>query len=120
MQALKYVAAASLLLTALPVLAQTPAPTPGAPASDTVKIAIERGTKIDAGGMVYEQTYKPDGTYTGAAEGDAGKYRADGKKLCLTPDALGQEICVEYPDGKKAGESFEAQSDFGVMTVSIK
>jgi hypothetical protein len=114
MQALKYVAAASILLAAAPVLAQT------APASDTVKLAIEKGTKIDAGGMVYEQTYKPDGTYTGATDGDAGKYRADGKKLCLTPDALGQEICVEYPDGKKSGESFEVQSDFGPMMVSIK
>jgi hypothetical protein len=120
MQALKYVAVASLLLAAVPVLAQTPAAAPGAPASDTVKIAIEKGTKIDAGGMVYEQTYKADGSYTGATDGDAGKYRADGKKLCLTPDAIGQEICIEYPDGKKSGESFEAQSDFGPMTVSIK
>jgi hypothetical protein len=115
MQALKYVAAAAIRLAAAPVIAHT-----AAPASDTVKIAIEKGTKIDAGGMVYEQIYKPDGTYTGATDGDAGKYRADGKKLCLTPDALGQEICIEYPDGKKSGESFEAQSDFGPMTVSIK
>jgi hypothetical protein len=115
MQALKYVAAASILLAAAPVIAQT-----SAPASDTVKLAIEKGTKIDAGGMVYEQAYKPDGSYTGATDADTGKYRADGKKLCLTPDALGQEICIEYPDGKKSGESFEVTSDFGPMMVSIK
>lgn len=115
MQALKYVAAAAILLAAAPVIAQTPAPP-----SDTVKIAIERGTKIDAQGMIYEQTYKPDGSYAGAADGDAGKYRADGKKLCLTPEALGQELCMELPDGKKGGESFEVQSDFGALMFSIK
>lgn len=118
MKILKFAAAASVLMAAAPAFAQE-APAPAAP-SDTVKVALEKGTKIDAQGMIYEQTYKPDGTYTGAADGDGGKYRADGKKLCLTPDALGQELCLEYPDGKKSGDSFEVQSDFGALMVSIK
>jgi len=120
MQALKYVAAASLLLAAVPVLAQTPAPAPGAPASDTVKEIIAKGSKIDVGGAVYEQAYKPDGSYTGAAEDQSGKYRVDGKKLCLTPDALGQELCNEHPDGKKSGDTYEITSDFGPMSFTIK
>lgn len=114
MKILNFVAIASLMLATVPALAQA------APASDTVKAAIEHGTKIDVMGMIYEQTYKADGTYTGA-EGDAGgKYRVDGKKLCLTPDALGQELCMEYPDGKKSGDTFEVQSDFGAMNITIK
>src|SRR5690349_9484227 len=102
------------MLAAAPALAQ------GAPPSDTVKLAIEKGTKIDAQGMVYEQTYAADGTYKGAEEGDTGKWRGDGKKLCITPAAIGQEICLELPDGKKAGDTFEVTSDFGALNLTIK
>jgi hypothetical protein len=114
MNLIKLAAIGGLMLAAAPALAQ------GAPPSETVKLAIEKGTKIDAQGMIYEQTYAPDGTYKGAQEGDAGKWRADGKKLCLTPEALGQELCLEYPDGKKAGDTFEVASDFGPLNVTIK
>jgi len=107
-------AAAATLALCLPALAQA------APASDTVKVAVEHGTKIDVMGMIYEQTYKADGSYTGAGDDAGGKYRVDGKKLCLTPDALGQELCMEYPDGKKSGDTFEVQSDFGPMNITIQ
>ena len=114
MKALRIALGIGLMLAATPAFAQA------APPSDTVKNIIEKGSKIDVGGMVYEQTYKPDGTYTGASDDAGGKYRVDGKKLCLTPAALGQELCSEYPDGKKSGDSFEVQSDFGAMTITIK
>ena len=107
-------ASAATLALCMPALAQA------AVASDTVKAAVEHGTKIDVMGMVYEQTYKADGTYAGAGDDGGGKYRVDGKKVCLTPEALGQELCMDYPDGKKSGDSFEVQSDFGAMTITIK
>jgi hypothetical protein len=87
--------------------------------SDTIKTIIEKGSKLSVMGMEFEFVYKGDGTYTDD-QGTGGKYRVDGKKLCLTPDALGQELCSDYPDGKKSGESFEIQSDFGPMQVTIK
>jgi hypothetical protein len=103
------------MLAAVPVIAQTPAPP-----SDTVKEIIAKGSKIDVQGQVYEQTYKADGTYAGADASQNGKYRVDGKKLCLTPDALGQELCNEHPDGKKSGDTYEITSDFGPMNFTIK
>jgi hypothetical protein len=116
MNTLKLALAAASMLLAAPAFAQAPAP---APASDTVKTIIEKGSVLSVMDMEFVLTYKPDGTYT-AQDGQGGKYRADGKKLCLTPDALGQELCSEYPDGKKSGDKFEIQSDFGPMMVAIK
>jgi hypothetical protein len=114
MNLLKLAAIASLMIAAAPALAQA------APPSETVKAIIAKGSKIDVGGQVYEQTYKADGTYSGASADQNGKWRADGKKLCMTPDALGQELCNEHPDGKKAGDTYEVQSDFGPLSFTIK
>lgn len=111
------VAMAVIAAFAAPVLAQTP-PT-GAPANDTIKAIIEKGDVLDVMGMAYTLTYKPDGSYTDD-QGSGGKWRADGAKLCITPDAIGQELCSDYPAGKKSGDKFEINSDFGPMTVTIK
>ena len=113
---LKLALLSGMMLAAGPAFAQAPAP---APASDTVKTIIEKGSVLSVMDMEFVLTYKPDGTYT-SADGQGGKYRADGKKLCLTPDAIGQELCSEYPDGKTSGDKFEIQSDFGPMMVAIR
>jgi hypothetical protein len=102
--------ALGIVLLAAPAFAQE---------SDTIKTIITNGSKLAVMGMEFEFAYKADGTYTDN-QGTGGKYRVDGKKLCLTPDAIGQELCSDYPDGKKSGDSFDIQSDFGPMTVTIK
>ena len=106
-------------LLAAPAFAQE---TPAAPAplSDTVKMIVEKGMKIAVGDMEFDLSFKPDGVYVDAGSGEGGKYRVDGKKLCMTPDALGQELCNDYPDGKKTGDKFELTSDFGPLTVTMK
>lgn|SRR5690606_15715132 len=113
MKMLKTAIAAAMTMCAAPALAQE-----AAPASDTVKAVIEKGSKLSVMDMEFVLTYKADGTYTDD-QGSGGKYRVDGKKLCLTPDAIGQELCSEYPDGKTSGDKFEIQSDFGPMTVTV-
>jgi hypothetical protein len=111
MKAMKFVLAAGVLSAfATPALAQE---------SDTIKLIIANGNKLSVMGMELELSYKADGTYSVASD-QGGKYRVDGKKLCLTPDAIGQELCSEYPDGKKSGDSFDIQSDFGPLTITIK
>ncbi len=110
MKLLKFALATGIALTAAPAFAQD---------SDTIKTIVEKGSKLEVMDMAFEFTYKADGTYADN-QGTGGKYRVDGKKLCLTPDALGQELCSEYPDGKKSGDSFEITSDFGPMKVTIK
>jgi len=110
-------AAAMLAAFAAPVLAQTPAA--GAPPNDTVKAIIEKGDVLDVMGMAYTLTYAADGTYKDDQD-SGGKWRADGAKLCITPDAIGQELCSDYPAGKKSGDKFEITSDFGPMTITIK
>jgi hypothetical protein len=114
--ALKLALTAGLALAAAPVFAQTPA---GAPPSDTVKLIVEKGMKLAVADMEFDLAFKPDGSY-GDPTGQGGKYRVDGKKLCMTPDAIGQELCNDYPDGKKSGDKFELTSDFGPLTVTVK
>jgi hypothetical protein len=114
--ALKFAFASSLALAAAPVFAQTPA---GAPPSDTVKLIVEKGMKLAVADMEFDLTFKTDGSYADPT-GQGGKYRTDGKKLCMTPDAFGQEFCNDYPDSKKSGDKFEIVSDFGPMTVTVK
>lgn len=109
------IAAAGLL--AAPVLAQTPPA--GAPPSDTVKEVIARGVMVNFGGMEVDFIYNADGTFAGAGGQFVGKYRVDGKKLCISSDMLPQEFCQEYPDGKKSGDTFDLTSDFGSSTVKI-
>ncbi|MDP3740146.1 MAG: hypothetical protein Q8R02_22365 [Hyphomonadaceae bacterium] len=118
MQTLKLtIAVAALAAFAAPVLAQTPAP--AAPPIDTIVAIVEQGDVLDVMGMAYTLIYKPDGSYTDD-QGSGGKWRADGAKLCITPEAIGQELCSDYPAGKKSGDKFEITSDFGPMTVTIK
>ncbi|HEV7690596.1 MAG TPA: hypothetical protein VGO52_07240 [Hyphomonadaceae bacterium] len=93
----------ALALTAVPALAQTPA---GAPASDTVKVVIEKGLIIDIMGMPVDMLFNKDGTFAAMAGAYPGKYRVDGKKVCLTSDAMPEESCIEVPDGKKSGDTF--------------
>jgi hypothetical protein len=111
MKALKFVMAASILLASAPAFAQD---------SDTIKLILSKGNKLAVMDMSFDFTYKADGTYTDAATMQGGKYRVDGKKLCLTPEALGQELCSEYPDGKKSGDKFDVASDFGPLSITIK
>jgi hypothetical protein len=110
MKLLKLAIAAGLMLAAAPAFADE---------SVTIKTILEKGAKLSVMGMEFDLAYKPDGTYADPS-GMGGKYRVDGKKLCLTPDALGQELCSEYPDDKKSGDSFEIQSDFGPILITIK
>jgi hypothetical protein len=103
-------------LLVAPVLAQTPE---GAPPSDTVREVIAKGVMVNFGGMEVDFVYNADGTFTGAGGQFVGKYRTDGKKICITADMLPQELCQEYPDGKKSGDTFELSSDFGTSSVKI-
>jgi hypothetical protein len=114
--ALKLAFVCGLALAAAPGFAQTPA---GAPPSDTVKLIVEKGMKLAVADMELDLAFKADGSYADPT-GQGGKFRTDGKKLCMTPDALGQELCNDYPDGKKTGDKFDLPTDFGPMTVTVK
>jgi hypothetical protein len=108
---------AALAALAAPVLAQ------GAPPSDTLKEVTTKGIVINAGGIEIPVTYKPDGTFSATIPGldmpVAGKWRADGDKLCTTSEFAPQEECVPYPLGKKSGDSFEVVGGQGPATVKI-
>jgi hypothetical protein len=101
MRILTAVLAAALL--AGPALAQTA----GAPASDTVKVALDKGLMVDIMGMPVDMAFNAkDGTVALMQGAYAGKYRADGKKICISLDVMPEETCMEIPDGKKSGDSF--------------
>ena len=72
-------------------------------------------------------TYNPDGTsntnIVGAAgKGTdlAGKWRADGDKLCTTNALSPLENCFAIPSGKKPGDTFKVTTPgMGEVTVTI-
>jgi len=99
---------AKLIFAAVAVLAAAPAfsQTPGAPATDSVKAVIEKGLIIDIMGMPVDMLFNKDGTFAAMGGAYPGKYRVDGKKVCLTSDAMPEESCIEVPDGKKSGDTF--------------
>ena len=99
---------AKLIIAAVAVLAAAPAfsQTAGAPATDSVKVVIEKGLIIDIMGMPVDMLFNKDGTFAAMAGAYPGKYRVDGKKVCLTSDAMPEESCIEVPDGKKSGDTF--------------
>ena len=74
---------------------------------------------IDAGGMVGDIVYSPDGKFSGFDGMFDGTYKVDGNKICIESAVIGTS-CSEYPDGKKSGDSFEMPGPQGTMTVTIK
>jgi hypothetical protein len=111
---MKKIAIALAALIAAPAFAQT-----AAPPSDTVKAMTEKGIVIEVMGMPIDIAYKPDGTFAGMGGQLAGTYKTDGKKICLTIPGMIENQCQEYPDGKKAGDSFEVAGEQGSMKVTI-
>lgn len=90
----------------------------------TVQEVTTRGMIMDAGGMKFDVTYKPDGSLSvsmdGADVGLTGSWRIDGDKLCTKSNYNPDEECVAYPAGKKSGDTFEVTGTQGVASVTIK
>jgi hypothetical protein len=105
-------ALAALLLAAAPAFAQ-------APPSDTLKTVLAKGAVFSVDGVNYEFVAKTDGTYTDKAGALKGKYRVDGKSLCVTPSMSPGEACMVFPDGKASGATFEVEGGRGPATVTI-
>ena len=119
MKALKLALGLSLALAVAPAFAQTPAA--GAPATDAVKVVLEKGLIIDIMGMPVDMMFKPDGSFAAMQGAFPGKYRVDGKKICITSDAQPDESCLEVPDGKKSGDSFNMTlGQLGETTAKIQ
>lgn len=104
MKAMKLVARAALVLAALPAFAQTPAA--GAPATAAVQVVLEKGLMVDIMGMPVDMMFNKDGSWAAMQGAFPGKYRVDGAKICITSDAMPEESCLEVPEGKKSGDSF--------------
>jgi hypothetical protein len=115
MKTLKFLAAAAVL-AAVPAFAQT------AP-SDTLALIIQNGIKMNvpAMGAAGEVAYKADGTFSGFDGQYSGTYKIDGTKLCST-SAIGEDnTCIEYPTGKKSGDTFKLTHPIaGEVEITIK
>ena len=109
----KFVIAAAALMCAGAAFAQTAAE------GSTLANVIAKGAVFDVQGMEIEMTFRPDGSFDGGGL-FGGKYKVDGKKLCLEITDFGVNTCSEYPDGKKSGDAFEITTDMGPMNVRIK
>lgn len=107
MRLLPIIAAASLAL-ATPV------------AADTLQELTTKGSVLSVQGMDIDVTYTPDGKFTAMNGQVTGTWRIDGDKLCTTSNFEPTEQCVEYPKGKKSGDSFDVTGPQGTATIKIK
>ena len=88
-----------------------------APPSETIKAVLAKGAIFTVQGEDYEFVPKADGGYANI-KGDAmGRYRVDGKALCITPDAYRSEACFELPEMKKSGDRFDVTNEHGQPAV---
>ena len=102
MKLVKLAIGLTLALATAPAFGQTA----GAPPSDSVKAVLEKGLMIDIMGMPVDMMFNKDGSFAAMQGAYPGKYRVDGKKVCITSDAMPEESCIEVPDGKKSGDTF--------------
>lgn len=89
--------------------------------ADTLTEVTTKGVVLKVQGMEIPIAYKPDGTFSLEAQGQAvtGKWRIDGAKLCTSSDMQPEERCTEYPAGKVSGDEFEIEGRMGPVTVKI-
>jgi hypothetical protein len=100
-------------LIAAPALAQT---------VDTIAAVVANGTTIEVEGQAFNIDYTADGKFTGGDGMFSGTWKkATDGKLCISlPDMGVENQCTAYPEGKKAGDTFEIASDQGTMKVTIR
>jgi len=103
-----------LLITAAVLALATPA------LADTLQEVTTKGIVFNVQGMDVDVTYTPDGKFTALNGQVTGEWRIDGDKLCTKSNYDPTEQCVEYPKGKKSGDSFDVTGPQGTATVKIK
>ena len=89
-------------------------------AADTLQEVTTHGMVLIIQDMEIDVGYTPDGKFTAADGQVTGTWKIDGDKMCTTSNLDPNESCVEYPKGKKSGDSFELTSPQGTVTVRIK
>lgn len=85
----------------------------------TLDEVVSKGVLIEVQGVVYDVTYKPDGTFT-TDQGVEGTYKVEGDKLCITVPGVVEGDCTAYPADKKSGDSFNVEGQLGPSKVTIK
>lgn len=89
-------------------------------AADTLQELTNRGSIVSVQGMDIDVKYTPDGKFTAMDGQVTGTWRIDGDKLCTTSNFEPAEQCVEYPKGKKSGDTFDVTGPQGTATIKIK
>jgi hypothetical protein len=104
----------AVLLACAPAFAQ-------APPSNTLRAVLQKGAVFTADGRDYEFVPRQDGSYADIKGAVMGKYRIDGKTLCVTPAEYGTEACFDFPDAKGSGDKFEIRNEHDQpATVAIR
>ena len=88
--------------------------------ADTLQEVTTHGMILIVQDMNIDVVFTPDGKFTALDGQITGTWRIDGTKLCTTSNAAPDEQCVEYPTGKKSGDSFEVTGPQGSATIKIK
>ncbi len=104
--AIRIEAVAAIALACAPAFAQ-------APPSDTLKVVLAKGAVFTVEGRDYEFVPRPDGSYANIRGTAMGRYRIDGRTLCVTPTEYGTEACFVFPEAKASGDKFEVTNEHG-------
>ena len=109
-----FAATALIMAIASPALLASPA------LADTLQEVTTKGMILIVQDQNIDVTFTPDGKFTALDGQITGTWRIDGTKLCTTSNVAPDEQCVEYPTGKKSGDSFEVTGPQGSATIKIK
>jgi hypothetical protein len=88
--------------------------------ADTLSEVTSHGIVLVIGDMEIKVDYTPDHKFTAADGQITGTWSIDGDKLCTSSNFDPNVTCVEYPKGKKSGDSFELSSPQGSVTIKIR
>jgi hypothetical protein len=88
--------------------------------ADTLQEVTTHGIDLIIGDMTIKVDYTPDGKFTALDGQVTGTWKIDGNKLCTSSSVDPNVTCVEYPTGKKSGDSFELSSPQGSVTIKIR
>ena len=89
-------------------------------AAETLDEIVKHGIVLTIGGMDIDVAYTPDGKFTAMDGQVTGTWKVDGDKMCTSSNFDPNETCVEYPKGKKSGDTFDLTSPQGTATIRIK
>jgi hypothetical protein len=86
--------------------------------AQTAETLVEKGASVSFEDRSFDVSFQPEDARYETTAGERGTFQLDGNRVCLEPETDQPSGCIDLPDGKVAGDSFDVVSPTG-QTVTI-